>query len=187
VTRFVRPASRIGTLVSALLLAQFGFAGAQTAAPASTPATLADDRAVVTTIVMNAVTEVKLCGLALAKSQSSDIRTLCRRASADNARTAIQGMQLAQKIGASDAKLEPAPQTPEVLDSLAQYSGDEFDRKFIFDQIEDAENDEHSLRYAQEVATEAAVRHYEDAVLPTVEVRLDLAEAALRKMSETAP
>jgi putative membrane protein len=169
------------------MLALSGLAVAQSADPTATPSPNDGDRAMVATIVMSAVTEVKLCSLAFAKSQSDDVRTFCRKASADHAGTAIQGMQLAQTLGDTHVKLEPSPDTSEVLDSLSQYEGHEFDRKFLLAQIEDSENDEHTIRYAAEVASNNSVKHYESAVLPKVEKDLDLAESALRNLSETQP
>ena len=184
--RFVRSVAQAGTFVLLLIGAQCGWAVAQTSDPSATPA-LDDDRAVVGSIVMNAVSELKLCGLAVEKTQSPDIRAFCKRETADDAHTALAGMQLAQRIGASRVKLQPSPGTPQVLDSLAQSEGADFDRKFLLAQIESTENDEHSLRYEVEVATDKSVRRYEGAVLPTVEEHLDLAETALRKISEAGP
>jgi predicted outer membrane protein len=180
---------RVACLFAATLfgLALCRIAAAQESDMRETPAPADGDRAVVATIVMDAVTEVKLCGLAIEKSQNADVRLLCRKASADNARTAIAGMQLAQTLGATDVKLQPSPDTPAVLDSLAQYSGREFDREFLLGQIEADENDEHTIRYAAEFALDTSVKQYENSLLPKVEKHLDSAESALRRVSEAAP
>jgi predicted outer membrane protein len=159
----------------------------QDTASAPTAGPLDGDRAAVTAIVTSAVSEVKLCGLAIERSRNTDVRSLCRKASADNARTAIAGMQLAQSIGATSATLQPSPAARAELDALEQYSGLDFDREFLLNQIEADENAENNLRYAAEVATDSSVKHYENAVLPRVENNLQQAESALRRVSEAAP
>jgi len=171
--------------IALLTLALGGNAGAQTAP--GTPAPIEGDRAEVASIVMHAVTEVKLCDLAVEKSQDAGVRSLCRKAAADSARTAIQGMQLAQTIGATAAKLQPSPDTPDVLNTLEHYTGHDFDRKFLLGEIEDDEDAAHAIRYAAEVATDTSVKRYENSVLPKIENHLELAESALRGVSEAAP
>ncbi len=145
------------------------------------------DRAAVAAMVRSAVTEEKLCRLAIEKSANPDVQTFCRKASGDFAHTAIAGMALAQMLHAPDVKLEPAPGTPELLETLGSFSGQAFDREFLLVQIADHENDEHTIRYAQEFATDSSVKHYETTVLPKVETDLTLAESALLTVSEAAP
>jgi predicted outer membrane protein len=161
-------------------------------APTSAPVDAASppvdgDHAEVAAIVMQSVSEVKLCGLATQKSQNADVRSLCRKASADSARTAIAGMQLARRLGARGVKFESAPETPTVLDSLAQYAGEEFDRKFLIVQIQEGAADEQAIRYGAEFASDAAVKSYENGVLPKIADRVELAEGALRRLAETPP
>jgi predicted outer membrane protein len=181
---------RIVGLIAAFMLTGGATVGAQTSDSALAPAAAAPvdaERAAVATIVMNAVTQVKLCALATEKSTNGDVKTLCRKVSTDNARTALAGMQLARTLGASEVKFEPQPDTSEVLDSLLQYSGSEFDRQFLLGQIESDETDENSVRYAAEFASDPAVHRYESGVLPSVEQHLLLAETALRRLSEATP
>lgn len=166
------------------LLALGGTRGTE---PRPTPSGLDDDRAVLATIVMNAVTEIRLCAFALNKTGTTEIRSLCRSASSDSARTAAAGMQLAKAIGATQARLEPAAALPGLVDALAPLSGHEFDRAFLLSQIDRAEEDEHNIRYAMEVASESALKRYEGAVLSAVERHLDSAEAALTRITESAP
>lgn len=167
---------------SAILALELG-----AAALAQSPAPGDSDRAAVAAIVMGAVTEVQLCGLAIEKSQSPDVRSFCRNVATDHTRTAIAGMQLAQKLGAGEVKLQAAPGTPARIEALAQFSGHDFDRAFLLAQIEDHENDQDTIRYATEVATDSAVKRYEDGVLPKVEKFLHLAEGALNTISRDQP
>jgi predicted outer membrane protein len=74
-----------------------------------------------------------------------------------------------------------------MLDTLAQYSGHEFDRQFLLAQIEKAEDEEHTLRYEVEVTDDVSVRRFETTVLPKIEAHLELAESALRTLSEVTP
>jgi hypothetical protein len=149
-------------VLSALVFSALGiFGGLASPAAAAIRSSNDLDRSTVVTLVMNAVTQVKLCGLALEKSQNADVRSLCRKASSDGARTAIAGMQLAQAIGATDAKLQPV--------------------------AENAEDEEHTLRYVVEVTTDTSVKRYESTVLPKIESHLELAESALRGVAESAP
>jgi predicted outer membrane protein len=177
----------VGALVMLALCRSAGAQGSGSATPAPVPSATAapvdGDRGEVAAIVMESVSEVKLCGLATEKSQNADVRSLCRRASADSARTAIAGMQLAQTLGATGVKLQSSPDTRVVLDSLAQYSGKDFDREFLLTQIEAAAADEQAIEYAAQVATDTAVRSYENGVLPKLEDRVNLAEAALSRIA----
>jgi putative membrane protein len=175
-------------VLSALVFSALGiFGGLASPAAAAIRSSNDLDRSTVVTLVMNAVTQVKLCGLALEKSQNADVRSLCRKASSDGARTAIAGMQLAQAIGATDAKLQPVADTSAKIDALTQFSGHDFDREFLLAQIENAEDEEHTLRYVVEVTTDTSVKRYESTVLPKIESHLELAESALRGVAESAP
>jgi hypothetical protein len=161
-----------------------GIAAAQNANVVTTPAPIDGDRAVVATIVRHAVSTINLCALATDRSPSADIRQMCRKASADDARIAMSGMQLAQRVGATEIQLQPLPNTPAVLEVLGKYSGHEFDRQFLLKIVELGFSEERTVRYAIEVATDAAIKHYEIAVLRLLEDHLDLAEGALRRVSE---
>jgi predicted outer membrane protein len=176
--------SRVLSVAALVVLAICPEASAQSTSDA-TSAPLDGDRAEVATIVMHSVGEVKLCGLASQRSQNADVRSLCRKASADSAHAAIAGMQLAQRLGASGVKLQSSPQTSEALDALAQYSGQDFDRKFLLKEIDDGSSDEQDIRYAAEVAADTSVKSFENGVLPKIEDRVELAEGALRRMTET--
>jgi predicted outer membrane protein len=180
----IRGAS-IGALVAFTLCRAAGAQSSAAATPEQAPAD--GDHAEVAAIVMQSVSEVKLCGLATQKSQNADVRSLCRKASADSARTAIAGMQLARRLGARGVKFESAPETPTVLDSLAQYAGEEFDRKFLIVQIQEGAADEQAIRYGAEFASDASVKSYENGVLPKIADRVELAEGALRRLAETPP
>jgi predicted outer membrane protein len=186
---------RAASICALLLLAVCRSAGAQSTGDAATPspleaataAPLDGDRAEVATIVMQSVSEMQLCSLAMQKSQNADVRSLCRKASADSAKTAIAGLQLEQKLGAAGVKLQPSPGTPTVLDSLAQYSGEAFDREFLLTEIQNGAGDEQDVRYAAEFSADRAVKSYEDGVLPKIENRVALAEGALRNLAEATP
>ncbi len=134
---------------------------------------------------MNAVSALELCGLALDKTSSADVRYFCRRTAGDNSRIALSGMQLAQRLGATEVKLVPLPGTAAVSGTLATYSGSEFDREFLLDRVGSDETSWRTIRYAIEVAADGSVKRYESAVLRLVENDLDLAETALRRVSET--
>lgn len=171
----------------ALMALTSGFAQAKSIAFAPAASPESDGRNVITTIVRNAVTEVKLCSFAMEKTGRADVRFLCRKASSDNARVALTGMQLAQKLGVTDAKFEASPSVDAQIAALSQLSGVDFERQFLLNQIDAAENDMNTVRYAVEVTTNSAVKRFEWTVLPNVEDRLNLAEGALRRVSEQAP
>jgi len=172
-----------------MVLALLGPAGAQTtseaAQPASSVSSVDGDRAEVTTIVMQSVGEVKLCSLAAEKSQNTEVRSLCRKASADSAKDAVAGLQLAQTLGARGLKLQSSPDTSAVLDKLARYSGQEFDREFLLTQIHDGAADEQAIGFAARFTSDKSVKSYEDNVLPKIADRVELAEGALRRITET--
>jgi len=184
-----RCCSRVGGLSALIVLSLLGPAGAQTtndgAPPAPAVSSVDGDRAEVTAIVMQSVGEVKLCGLAAEKSQNTEVRSLCRKASADSAKDAVAGLQLAQKLGERGLKLQPSPETSAVLDKLARYSGQEFDREFLLTQIHDGAADEQAIGFAAGFTPDKSVKSYEDNVLPKIADRVELAEGALRRISET--
>jgi predicted outer membrane protein len=178
----------LGGLSALIVVACLGPAGAQTtsdgAPPASTGSPVDGDRAEVTAIVMQSVGEVKLCSLAAERSQNTEVRSLCRKASADSAKDAVAGLQLAQTLGARGLKLQPSPDTSAALDKLARYSGEEFDREFLLTQIHDGAADEQAIGFAAGFTPDKSVKTYEDNVLPKIADRVELAEGALRRMSE---
>jgi len=177
---------RIASLVAFLALTS-GLAAAKSVAFAPAASPESDGRSVIATIVRNAVTEMKLCSFALEKTDRADVRFLCRKTASDNARVALTGMQLAQKLGVTDAKFEAAPWADVRIDTLSHLSGADFERQFLLGQIDAGENDLNVVRYAVEVTTNGAVKRFEWAVLPNVEDHLNLAESALRRLSEQAP
>jgi len=178
----------LAILIAAATLWLTAVASAQTTDPGTPGASPIDaDRAVLSQIVMSSVAQVQQCALAADKTQSPAVRSFCRSAVNDAQQTALAGLQLAKKIGASEVKFAPSPATPAVLDSLTQYSGHDFDRAFLLRQIEDHENDQEELRYAADVATNVAVKRYEDSVLPRVEKDLQLAEGTLDSISTDGP
>jgi predicted outer membrane protein len=183
--------SRVGGAGALILLVLAGPAGAQTTSAGATPvppaASLDGDRAEVTAIVMQSVSEVKLCGLAAEKSQDTDVRSLCRKASADSAQDAVAGLQLAQTLGARGLKVQSSPDTSALLEKLARYSGREFDREFLLAQINDGAADEQAIEFAARFTPDKSVKSYEDNVLPKIANRVELAEGALRRISETQP
>lgn len=187
VTFGVPIAARTAIVAAALLLAFGGTARAQSAEPVATPAAPDADKAAIAAIIMSSVAEVQLCDLAAQKTENVDVRSFCRSVANDHSRTALAGMQLAQRLGANDVKLQPSPGTPELIDTLAAYSGHAFDRALLIAQIEHHENDQETIRYAAEVAVDSSVKRYEQSVLPKVEKFLHLAEGALHSISEDQP
>jgi len=174
-------------LIAAAVLGLTTVASAQSADPAPSASPANADRAVLAAIVMSSVAELQQCALATQKTQTPGVKSFCRSAVSAAEQTAIAGMQLAQRIGATDVKLAPSPETPALLDALTQYSGHDFDRAFLLQQIEEHENDQEELRYASDVATNTAVKRYEDSVLPRVQTNLELAEGALHNISQDDP
>ena len=179
---------RFAILIASATLGLTAVASAQIADPGASGESPVDaDRALLSQLVMSSAAEVQQCALAADKTQNPAVRSFCRSAVNDAQQTALAGLQLAKKIGASEVKFAPSPATPAELDSLAQYSGHDFDRAFLLQQIEDHENDQEELRYATDVATNLAVKRYEDSVLPRVEKYLQLAEGTLDSVSANDP
>ncbi len=179
--------ARSASIAALLLFALTSSAEAQNVPEMATPTPVDADRAAVAAIVMESVSDVKRCGLATEKSNDPEVRLLCRKGSAESARTAIAGMQLAQTLGGPAAKLQPSPGTSAELDTLAQYSGQDFDREFLLAEIRDRSGEELDVRYAVEVANDKSVKSYEDGVLPKLADQLERAEGALRRISEASP
>lgn len=156
--------------------------------PIGAAASAADsDRATVVAIVRDSVGEMQLCELAFTKSQNADVRTFCRRTVNIHARIAISAMQLAQKIGATDATLQASPATSDELDRLSKQPASDFDRSLMIEEIENHEDEQDLLKYASAVTDDLTVKRYEQRLLPDVERSLGLAEVTLNTIGRDQP
>ena len=171
-----------------VMLMACGATGVADAQGRSAPPALADgDRRALARIVMSSASEVQLCNFAATKTPTLAVRSYCRNTIRSHARVAIVGMQLAQSLGAADVKFAPLAQTADTLSSLDRYAGHDFDRMFLLEQIEVAEDDEDTAKYALDTVGAAALRRYEQNVLARVQVDLEGAETALHAISGNTP
>jgi predicted outer membrane protein len=177
----------IRTLVAAatLVIALNASASAKGLVALAVPTASEGDRAILETIIIDAVTSVKLCQLAWQRSKNDDLQAYCRQSVSDDTRIAKQGVQLAARLGLSDAALLSPAQPAEVVQSLAQRSGVEFDRSFFLAQIDLDTGCESAMQYAAEFSATAPVKRFEFAVMPIIQRHLDLSEAILTRLSET--
>jgi len=149
------------------------------------PQTHMADKAAVTFIVTDAVGDVQLANLALQKSQTPSIRSFAQTMVADHTKSGLQAMDLAKRIGATDAKLQPSDETLIAQQHLARYKGYEFDEEWLKHEITAHQSDIETVRDAMEVAANAAVLQFEQTVLQTDEKHLSLANAAFDDVERT--
>ncbi len=172
--------------ISVLLLTLSASASAKSFVAVTTPVASDGDRSVLATIVAAAVSEVKMCELAGQQTPSAEIHAFCRSVSVDSGHIAVQAGQLATRLGAGDlAALVNAPE-PTVVETLADKSGEDFDRSLLLAEIGVDGNSLHAMRYGLEFGTTAPVRRFESSVMPVVRRHLDAAETLLTHLSESS-
>jgi putative membrane protein len=168
-------------LGAAPVLAQTGSSGSFPAQPQTHMA----DKAAVTFIASDSVGDVQLANLALQKSQTQAVRSFAQTMVADHTKSALQAMDLAKRIGASSAKLEPSDEILIAEQHLARYKGYEFDEEWLKHEISAHQNDIDTIRDAMEVASDAGVMQFELSTLQTDEKHLGLANAAYDEVERT--
>ena len=177
-------------IVSIVALAVFGAAPAlaQSGSAGSFPAqpqTRMADKAAVSFVAADSVGDVQLANLALQKSQTPSVRSFAQTMVADHTKSGLQAMDLAKRIGATDAKLQPSDETLIAQQHLARYKGYEFDEEWLKYEITAHQSDIETVRDAMEVAGNAAVLQFEQTVLQTDEKHLGLANAAFDEVERT--
>ncbi len=168
-------------LGAAPALAQTGSSGSLPAQPQTHMA----DKAAVAFIVSDSVGDVQLANLALQKSQTPAVRSFAQTMVADHTKSALQGMDLAKRIDASGAKLEPSEELLIAQQHLARYKGYEFDEEWLKHEITAHQNDIDTVRDAMEVASNAAVMQLELSTLQVDEKHLAMANAAYDEVERT--
>jgi putative membrane protein len=177
-------------MLSLVALAVFGAApaAAQSGGAGSLPAQpqiRMADKAAVSYVASDSVGDVQLANLALQKSQTASVRSLAQMMVTDHTKSALQAMDLAKRIGATDAKLQPSDETLIAQQHLARYKGYEFDEEWLKFEITAHQNDIDTVRDAMEVANNAAVLQFEQTVLQTDEKHLGMANAAFDEVERT--
>ena len=168
-------------LGAAPALAQSGSAGSLPAQPQTRMA----DKAAVSYVASDSVGDVQTANLALQKSQTPSVRSLAQTMVADHTKSGLQAMDLAKRIGATDAKLQPSDEALIAEQHLARYKGYEFDEAWLKHEITAHQNDIETVRDAMEVASSAAVLQFEQTVLQTDEKHLGMANAAFDEVERT--
>ena len=168
-------------LGTAPVLAQTGSSGSLPAQPQTHMA----DKAAVTFIASDSVGDVQLANLALQKSQTAAVRSFAQTMVADHTKSALQAMDLAKRIGASSAKLEPSDEILIAEQHLARYKGYEFDEEWLKHEITAHQNDIDTIRDAMEVASDNGVMQFELSTLQTDEKHLALANSAFDEVERT--
>ncbi len=162
-------------------VAQSGSAGSLPTQPQTHMA----DKAAIAFIVSDAVGDVQLANLALQKSQTAAVRSFAQTMVADHTKSALQGMDLAKRAGATSAKLEPSDELLIEQQHMARYKGYEFDEEWLKHEITAHQNDIDTVRDAMEVASNAAVMQFELSTLQTDEKHLGMANAAYDEVERT--
>jgi len=168
-----------------LVLALNASASAKGLVALAVPAASDGDRAILETIITDAVTGVKLCQLAWQRSKNDDLQAYCRESVSNDTRIAKQGVQLAARLGLSDAELLSPAQPAVAVQTLEQRGGPEFDRLFFLAQIDLDTGCKSAMQYAAEFSATAPVKRFESGVMPIIQRQLDLSEAILTRLSES--
>jgi putative membrane protein len=128
------------------------------------------------------VAEVRLGQLALKKANHSDVKAFGQRMVDDHSKTnerlkaaaAKSGMTLPATMNADDQAL---------YDKLSRLSGAAFDRAYTRAMVKDHEQDIKEFQREAAKGTNADIRAFAEATLPTLQVHLEMARAAERKAS----
>ena len=175
------PIVALAALCVAPAVAQGGSAGSFPAQPQTRMA----DKAAVAFIASDSVGDVQLANLALQKSQTAAVRSFAQTMVSDHTRSALQAMDVAKRIGATSAKLEPSDELLIAQQHLARYKGYEFEEEWLKYEITAHQSDIETVRDALEVASDAGVMQLELSTLQTDEKHLGLANAAFDELERT--
>jgi predicted outer membrane protein len=159
--------------------------GGSTGSLPAQPQTRMADKAAVAFITSDSVGDVQLANLALQRAQSAAARSFAQTMVADHTRSALQAMDLAKRIGASNAKLEPSDELLIAEQHLVRYKGYEFEEEWLKHEITAHQSDIDTVRDALEVASDAGVIQLELSTLQTDEKHLGLANAAFDELERT--
>jgi putative membrane protein len=179
--RRLLPILALAALGAARAVAQGGSAGTLPAQPQTRMA----DKAAVAFIASDSVGDVQLANLALQKSQFAAVRSFAQTMVGDHTKSALQAMDVAKRIGASNAKLEPSDEILIAEQHLARYKGYEFEEEWLKQEIAAHQTDIDTVRDALEVASDAGVMQLELSTLQTDEKHLGLANAAFDELERT--
>ena len=149
------------------------------------PQTRMADKAALAFIASDSVGDVQLANLALQRARSAAVRSFAQTMVADHTKSALQAMDLAKRVGASNAKLEPSDEILIAEQHLARYKGYEFEEEWLKHEITAHQSDIETLRDALEVASDAGVMQFELSTLQTDEKHLGLANAAFDEVERT--
>jgi putative membrane protein len=164
--------------LAATLCMTAGVAFAQSALPEMKTSVADGQKAVATYFTEDSIGDAQLGRLGLQKSKDASVRRLASAMVRDHTRTAREGMQVAQQIGASDVQWKPDASTQIDLTALSRYSGAEFDREYVKALIQAHQVDISTVKESQELVTSSALKAYLQNVLAVDQRHLQMAQAA---------
>ena len=133
--------------------------------------------------------EVTLGNLAVERAKSPEVRQFAQRMVEDHSRANDQLMDLAKSKKAKVSATVPS-EAKSVYERLGQLSGDDFDRAYIKDMVNDHENAFSKFQDAAQNAKNPDVKQFAANLVPTLQDHLKQArqiESSLMNVSSTQP
>jgi putative membrane protein len=129
--------------------------------------------------------EVQLGKLAQEKAHDPQVKDFGRRMADDHGKANEQLKQLASTKGVT-LPTEPDGKHKRLADKLAKMSGDEFDRTYMKEMVDDHKEDVKAFRDMAKSAKDAEIRSFASSTLPTLEEHLKMAQGIHASAQATA-
>jgi putative membrane protein len=126
--------------------------------------------------------ETELSKMALTKSQNSDVRGFAQQLSTDHTDASGRVKDLLERIRVKAPSDDLQPEQKQIRDQLTSATGSDFDEQFVKVMVDG--HQKVIAAYEQEATqgSNAALRQYAQAMLPTLRNHLDIAKELLTKL-----
>jgi putative membrane protein len=159
--------------------------GASATAKSADAKLSAGERRFVEKAARDGMAEVQLGKLAQEKAHDPQVKDFGRRMADDHGKANEQLKQLASTKGVT-LPTEPDGKHKRLADKLAKMSGDEFDRTYMNEMVDDHKEDVKAFRDMAKSAKDAEIRSFASSTLPTLEEHLKMAQGIHASAQATA-
>ncbi len=173
------------SIAAALIASLFPFCSSHAASPPSDKGdhvVTGGDLAFMNDAAPGGLAEVKLGRLAAERSTSPQVKEFAQQMIADHSKA---GQKLEQLAQLKKVKLSPGilPQSKQTKEKLSKLSGENFDREYVKTMVQVHEKDVAAFAAVSKNATDADVKAFAAATLPTLQHHLEMIRALARNMN----
>lgn len=134
-----------------------------------------------TNAAQGGMTEVKLGNLALAKTQSADVKHFAEQMVADHTKANDDLKEVAAKKSVA-LPTDISDEQKSIMDKLSKLSGADFDKEYVKDMVEDHEKDVKEFQTQAQSGTDTDVKAFAARTLPTLQEHLTMIKGIKDKM-----